>query len=132
MAEIVFVPDQKGIAYVTRSPSGPVGQHMVKMGRQLQRFAKRDVGVDTSKLRNSITSRVTVETSGLVTTVGSSNRIALMHHNGTRRHIIEPRTRRALKFTRGARIVFAGRVMHPGTKPNPYLTQNLARVVLTN
>lgn len=128
----VFVPDETGIAYVTRSPSGPVGTYMADLGRKLSRFAKRDVGVDTGRLRESINSRVTVETSGLVTTVGSANKIALMHHNGTRRHVIEPRTSRALRFSRGARIVYARRVMHPGTKPNPYLTQNLARVVLTN
>lgn len=129
---VIFVPDQGGIQYVTRSPSGPVGVHMAKLGRKLVRYAQRDVGVDTGRLRQSINSRVTVETTGLVTTVGSDNRIALMHHNGTRRHVIEPRNRRALRFSRGASIVYARRVMHPGTKPNPYLSQNLARVVLTN
>ena len=42
--------------------------------------------------------------------------------NGTRPHEIRPRRPGGvLRFTTGGRTVFARRVDHPGTKPNPFL-----------
>jgi hypothetical protein len=65
----------------------------------------------------------------LVATVGSGNRIALMHHNGTRPHFIRPRRAQTLRFYSHGRIVYSQLVFHPGTRPNRYLTDNLSRVV---
>lgn len=40
---------------------------------------------------------------------------------GSRPHIIEPRRKKALRFKSGGETVFAKRVHHPGTKPNPFM-----------
>lgn len=40
--------------------------------------------------------------------------------SGTRPHVIRPVRAKALRFFVGGRPVFARRVNHPGTKPNPY------------
>jgi hypothetical protein len=66
---------------------------------------------------------------GLTAVIGSDNRIALMHHQGTRPHIIMPRRAQTLRFYSRGRIVYSKLVHHPGTKPNRYLTDNLRRVI---
>ena len=40
---------------------------------------------------------------------------------GTRPHLIQPRRAKALRFEVGGEEVFATRVQHPGTAPQPYL-----------
>ena len=42
-------------------------------------------------------------------------------HEGTRPHVIRPRTAGALKFQLGDRTVFAKSVQHPGTRGRPFL-----------
>lgn len=44
---------------------------------------------------------------------------------GTRKHIIRPRYRKALRFQIRGRTVFAKIVHHPGTKANDFLTKAL-------
>ena len=44
---------------------------------------------------------------------------------GTRPHVIRPVRARALKFTVGARTVYAKVVMHPGTQPNRFRQEAL-------
>lgn len=39
---------------------------------------------------------------------------------GTRAHVILPRHAKVLRFVVGGQVVFAMRVQHPGTKPNPF------------
>ncbi|WP_234467785.1 hypothetical protein [Streptomyces sp. MBT62] len=45
--------------------------------------------------------------------------------DGTRPHIIRPRRARALRFEVGGEVVFAGKVRHPGTRPNDFLARAL-------
>jgi hypothetical protein len=45
--------------------------------------------------------------------------------HGTPPHVIRPRRARALRFTASGRVVFATRVNHPGTRPNPFLLRAL-------
>lgn len=49
--------------------------------------------------------------------------------SGSRPHIIQARTAKALRFVVGGQVVYARRVHHPGTRPNPYLTRHLAEFV---
>lgn len=51
-------------------------------------------------------------------------------HNGTRRHVIVPRKKKALKFTVGGKTVIVKRVYHPGTKPRPWLFAALEEVAV--
>jgi hypothetical protein len=81
-------------------------------------------------LRDSIVKRIQTTGGGRGmprVIVGSSHPIALIHHEGTRPHIIVPVKAKALRFPGAAPsgFIFAKRVNHPGTKPNRYLTDNL-------
>lgn len=124
-----FVPDSDEMKYVLRDPKGPTGVYLNKLGARVARLAKAQVGVDTGALRRSINYRVVQRYGGLTAVIGSDNRIALMHHQGTRPHIIVPRRAQTLRFYSRGRIVYSKLVHHPGTKPNRYLTDNLRRVI---
>jgi hypothetical protein len=129
VARVLFVPDKAGQAEVLHSPSGPVGRHLLVLGNRLQRLARRDVGKKTGQLARSIGVQLVPSSTGLMVRVGSSNKIAHLHHEGTRAHIIVPRHAQALVFRMNGRLVFAQRVKHPGTRANRYLSSNLVTVV---
>ena len=111
--------------YVTNSPIGDVGKYMKKRGRLMVALAKRQVGKDTGALSASIKMTNYRTTYGQNMKIGSEVNYALMHHNGTRPHIIRPDTAQILKFTSGSRVVHTREVNHPGTKPNRYLSDQL-------
>ena len=48
--------------------------------------------------------------------------------DGTRPHVILPRRARHLRFVIGGRVIFARRVRHPGTRPNPFPQRALERI----
>jgi hypothetical protein len=124
-----FVLNKAAYDQLTLSPRGDVGNYLRKRAIKLQTLARRQVGVKTGMLKKSIHYRIVRDGKGLVATVGSNNRIALMHHTGTRPHIIQPRRAQVLRFYSRGRIVYSKLVFHPGTKPNRYLTDNLSRVI---
>lgn len=130
--KIVYHENPTSFNAVFKSPAGPVGKDMLKKGRKLQSLARRQVGHKTGVLAATLTVTMSKWASGdIKITVGSSSKVAYMHHEGTRAHVILPRRTSALRFTQGGRVVYARRVYHPGTRPNRYLTDNLPRVVLT-
>lgn len=114
--------------YMLNNPNGDVGKHLANRGRLIEAAAKRQVGVKTGRLRSSIHMRHLRDTRGQYVTVGSDVRYALMHHEGTRPHHIRPTTGKMLKFMSKGNLVFAHAVMHPGTKANKYLSDNLRLV----
>jgi hypothetical protein len=124
-----FVLDRAGYEHMVHHPDGEVGQYLKKQARELAAYARRQAGVDTGALKASINYRVVSSGGGLVAFVGSDNRVAFMHHQGTRPHIIAARRAKTLRFYSHGRIVYAQVVRHPGTKPNKYLTDNLRRVI---
>lgn len=124
-----FVLNRVAYEQLTTSPRGDVGNFLRKRAIRLQGLARTQVGVKTGALKKSINYRVVRDGKGLVATVGSNNRIALMHHNGTKPHFIRPRYAQTLRFYSHGRIVYSKLVFHPGTKPNRYLTDNLSRVI---
>jgi len=108
------------------SPRGDVGREIYKRAKKVQVAAKRQVGVRTGRLKNSIRIYGHSRTSGgQHMYIGSAVPYALMHHEGTRKHIITPKRKSYLKFRQGAVFVYRKKVTHPGTKPNRYLTDNL-------
>lgn len=125
-----FIPDRAGMTFVLRGEGGIVHTDITKRTRRATTFAKRQVGKDTRALYRSINYRVNTGGRGGVTgIVLANNKIALMHHNGTRPHIIMARRAKTLRFKSRGKIVYAQFVKHPGTKPNRYLTDSLAKVV---
>lgn len=55
----------------------------------------------------------------------SSNPHTVLVHNGSRAHLIRPRSKRYLRFEVGGRVVYAKLVRHPGYKGNPFLRDAL-------
>lgn len=111
-------------------PEGMVGRHMAAIGRKIVVGAKAQVGVQTGALRGSIRMEQRAHPGrGQTLKVGSDLPYAYMHHQGTRPHIITPRegAAGALVFRKNSRIIFTKMVMHPGTAPNRYLSDQLRR-----
>lgn len=129
MAKVHYVPNPRGQVEVLRSPGGPVAKHLLKLGNLTQRYARKDVGKRTGRLARSIKVQLTAVSTGLMVRVGSDNKIALLHHEGTRRHRIVPRYAQALRFVMNGRVVYAASVNHPGTKANPYLERSMALAI---
>jgi hypothetical protein len=87
--------------------------------------AKRDVGVRTGALRASISSYHLGNSTGQYAGVRATRPYALMHHEGTRPHLIKPSSAPKLVFVSKSRVVRTSLVKHPGTKPNKFLANNL-------
>lgn len=109
--------------------NGPVGRYLRERGRLIVVAAKRQVGVDTGALRSSIGIMAHGrEVRGQYITIGSNNRIAYLHHEGSRAHRITAADHKLLRFSAGGRVVYTRSVLHPGTRPNRYLSDNLILV----
>ena len=112
-------------------PRGEVGQYLWDKSMWFIISAKRQVGVQTRELQSSITIlEKSGRRGGQVWKIGSRMPYAYYHHEGTRPHMIQGKRknqyrRRILRFSRGGTVIFAHRVMHPGTRPNRFLSDNL-------
>lgn len=124
-----FVVNKPVWGYEFESTKGMVADHLRKVSKRLVRLAKAQVGVDTGMLKRSINYSIVKRGKGITAVVGSQNRIAYLHHEGTSAHIIRPRRAKTLRFAYRGRIVYTKLVHHPGTKPNKYLTDNLGKVI---
>lgn len=107
------------------NPQGEVGKYLRRRGKLIVAAAKRQVGVDTGRLRESIHSIHLRDSRSQYLWIGSNEAHALMHHQGTKPHTIVPREAPILRFTSGSRIIYSRHVEHPGTRPNRYLSDQL-------
>ena len=114
--------------FLLNNPSGSVGRYLAKKGRMITVAAKAQAGVRTGALRSSIHMRHLRDSRGQYVKIGSRLNYALAHHEGTKPHIIAANRARVLRFVSKGRVVYAHAVLHPGTKPNRYLTDNLRLV----
>jgi hypothetical protein len=125
-----FEKDLSGWNELLRSKKGDVFKHIDTLTQRLYRLSRRQVGKKTMKLYRSIKASTEIGTrGGPVGTVLADNKIALIHHNGSRAHIIRPRRQTTLRFPSRGRIVYTKLVHHPGTKPNRFLTEPLRSVI---
>lgn len=116
--------------YELNVPGGMVGRHMAVLGQKIEKGAKARVGVKTGRLKTSIHTEHRTVGGRQYIKVGSSLHYALMHHEGTRPHIIAAKPPGVLRFTsKKGGLVHATTVMHPGTRPNRYLSSQLRRFV---
>ncbi|UVG35128.1 hypothetical protein SEA_CECE_77 [Microbacterium phage Cece] len=117
--------NNSGMSYTLFSHTGPVGRHLHGVGRRIVRAAQAQVGKDTLQLMHSIRYDVDMARGRPTLTVSANDPIAYIHHEGTRPHAIQARNGQAMRFSSTGRIVYARTVMHPGTPPNRYLSDNL-------
>lgn len=129
MPESRFRIEEKGITELFFSPQGDVNKHMQDIGNRIVFVAKRLVGEDQGTTKRSIRSAMLRAPGAVIVEVSATSKAALLHHEGTRPHVIVPRRARALRFKQGGRVVYAQRVFHPGTRPNPYLANAMRAAV---
>jgi hypothetical protein len=99
--------------------------------RRIATQARVDVPVRTGHLGRSIREDPQVFTGPFRVTGGvtAHAKYAAAVHEGTRPHVIRPRTAKVLSFVwRGERVAFR-RVNHPGTRARPFLRNAAFRVV---
>lgn len=116
---------------VFESRDGLVGRDLDRRALRIEQAAKAQVGVQTGNLQRSI-KRTWTRSNGqkLSVSVGSNQRHAALHHEGTRPHVIRARNSSSLRYEADSgEVVFAKSVVHPGTRPNRYLTDNLRLAV---
>ncbi len=111
-------------AYLKTS-KGDLWAVMNRRGRIALTLARRQVGVDTGKLKNSIKMEHKPTRYGQELKIGSENKIAYLHHEGTKPHLITPKNSPQLVFMSKGRVIRTQMVRHPGTKPNRYLSDQL-------
>lgn len=111
--------------FMLNNPSGAVGEYLEKRGKLMVLAAKQQVGVSTGQLRASIKMMHDRSSRGQFIKIGSPLPYALVHHEGSRPHPIVARNAQFLRFSSKGRVVYTKQVMHPGTKPNKYLSGQL-------
>jgi hypothetical protein len=129
MARVFYRQNPKGQTEVLRSPGGPVAKHLLRLGNLTQRYAREQAGKRTGRLAASIKVQLTAKATGLAVKVGSDNKIAYLHHEGSRPHIIRAKNVAYLRFYSHGKLRFAKSVRHPGTRANPYLQRSMALAI---
>ena len=116
-------------AELRRIKSGEAARKLRVDGPAVVNRAKILCPVDTGRLRASIQGQL--KRNILLRPrfeVGSNVEYAPYVNDGTRPHIIRPRTARALRFVVGGQVVFARVVHHPGTRAQPFLDRALREI----
>lgn len=119
--------DHAAIGRMLRDKNGSVGRDINHRATNVQLAARSQVGVLSGRLRRGLVKRGPEDNDrgSLSVFVGSEVDHALLHHEGTRPHVILPVKAKMLHFKVGGVDVFVHQVNHPGTRPNHYLTDNL-------
>lgn len=111
---------------LTNTGERDLWRYMEVRGQKALLGAKAKVGVKTGSLRDSIHMRHTSSSRGQQIWIGSEKSYAYIHHQGTRPHMIVPKTPGGvLRFSSRGGVVITTSVMHPGTRANPYLSSQL-------
>lgn len=106
---------------ILNTPNGKLWWALHRRGEAIVRGAKRQVGVKTGALRDSIHMRHTGNQTGQYLWIGSKKNYAYIHHEGSRPHKIVAKNAPLLVFKSGTRLVRVPEVNHPGTRANHYL-----------
>jgi Bacteriophage protein of unknown function (DUF646). len=120
-----YAPTEADIRRIVWEPGGAVMLRLNHIGRSIVTAARAQVGKDTGELARSIHYNIKRWGGLPEVEVGSEHPIAYIHHEGTRPHAIRARNAQFLRFSAKGRVVYDRTVMHPGTKPNRFLTDNL-------
>ena len=114
-----------GYEYVLRAPQGITGRAMQGRANKIRNAARLQAGFRTGALKVSIEASRVKSGVNISYEIGSGLSYAMMHHEGTKPHLIHGRNGGMLRFTSQSRVVYSREVMHPGTRPNRFLTDNI-------
>lgn len=138
-----FVVDGPAVRRYIAEGNGDLVRWMLQQGELVKQQAQRNVGVyvlppagparsrPPGTLRDSIVKRFHTTSDGVVVQVGSEDPVALIHHEGTEPHVIEPRRPDGVLVfwsDRAGAVIAVRRVNHPGTQPNRFLTDALSAI----
>lgn len=84
--------------------------------RQHHRYTTR-----TGTAERSIDTEASYRSDNFSGTVGTTRKITVFLHQGTKAHVITPKRKLALRWTNGGSFVFAKRAWHPGTHKDPFI-----------
>lgn len=128
---IFFVWHQPQVNFLLKESRGAVGSHLMSRGRLIVTAAKVQVGVKTGRLKKSIQINYQKMPQGPRVKIGSNVSYALLHHEGSRPHVIVAKPPKMLKFnSKSGKTIFTKSVNHPGTRPNRYLSDHLKIAIL--
>lgn len=125
MGNAYFVESKTGMDYTLKAAEGVTGRYLKKQAMKVRMAAQAQVGMRSGALKLSINVSQERTTTGQIVRIGSTLPYALAHHEGTKPHMIVGRNGGMLRFTASSRVVYSRAVLHPGTKPNKYLSDNL-------
>ena len=123
MAKVIYYPG--ALDRLLNQEGSPVGQYLKRKGNEILVSARARVGVRTGALRASLHMRHMRDPRGQRIWIGSDLNYALAHHEGTKPHVITPKSGKMLRFVSRGTVVYAHAVNHPGTKANKYLADAL-------
>lgn len=116
-------------ADLRRAIRGASMSELRRVGPMVVNRAKILCPVDTGRLRASIRGRANrTWTLRPQFTVSTDVEYAPYVHDGTRPHVIRPRSARVLRFVVDGRVVYARVVHHPGTRGKPFLDRAVREV----
>lgn len=130
--------DPGELARLLRGPDGPVYRRLFILGDEVVELAKKYVGVSKpdpiprrkprvpGTMRDSIVKRVMVEGDEVKVRVGTADKAAMSHHQGTPGgQEIVARPGKVLCFFANGEVVFTKRVKRGATPANPFLVRAL-------
>ena len=123
MAKVIYYPE--ALNRLLKHQDGAVGQYLKRKGNEILISARSKVGVRTGALRASLHMRHMRDPRGQQIWIGSKLNYALAHHEGTKPHVITPKSGKMLRFVSRGQVVYAHSVNHPRTKANKYLADAL-------
>ena len=94
---------------------------ILKTGLKIEQYAKESAPVNTGNYRSEISY------DGGNEVIASANYSAAIEY-GAPPHEIRPNEQTALRFTKNGKEIFAKKVNHPGTRPNPVMRNAAAKV----
>lgn len=128
-ATVLFTPNPAGMLNLLQGPTGATARWVARKTAEVTATAKALAPVNTGALRASIDG--TVMFGPLRGEVEAGVPYSLFVHEGTSPHEIVPVNARVLRFpTKAGTIVYAQKVDHPGTRPQPFLSDALAKVII--
>lgn len=136
MADVIYVEDVLALRAFL-SWEGPPGRDFQRRIDTLTYRQRAGAPRRTGRMANAITSRhMTSDVGRYLEAAAGVNPgthgqrgYAQIVSSGSRPHMIYPRFARALRFVIAGQVIYATRVQHPGTRPNPYLTRFLNEFV---
>lgn len=123
MAKVIYYGG--ALDLLLNQEGGSVGRFLKEKGNEILTSARARVGVRTGALRASLHMRHMRDPRGQQLWIGSKLNYALAHHEGTKPHVITPKSGKMLRFVSRGQVVYAHSVNHPGTKANKYLADAL-------